>query len=133
MAEPKEGRTKGVSVLVVEDEPLIAFFLEDTLDELGYRCCGIADSAEEALTLARTERPAVALVDVGLRGDRDGVDVANELSALGVIVVFLTGSGDAETRQRLATAQPHGIIAKPCNHQDIARMLESARRAVGEH
>jgi len=132
MAQPNEGRTEGVSVLVVEDEALIAFFLEDTLDELGYRCCGIADSADEALTLARAERPAVALVDVGLRGNRDGVEVANALTALGVVVIFLTGSGDLETRQRLAAAQPHGIIAKPCNHQDIARMLESAQRAVGQ-
>src|SRR3546814_6121895 len=63
----------GAGVLIVEDEALVALFLEDTLDTLGYRCCGVADNAEEAVSLAQARRPALALVDVGLRGDRDGI------------------------------------------------------------
>jgi len=133
MSEPVAGGPDAVCVLIVEDEALIAFFLEDTLEELGYRCCGIAGTADEALSLAATERPSLALVDVGLRGSRDGIEVARELTRQGVTVVFLTGSGDSETRQRLAAVQPYGILAKPCNHQDIARMLESAERALAGH
>lgn len=120
----------GTSVLIVEDEALIAFFLEDTLEDLGYSCCGVAETAEEAVALAEAERPALALVDIGLRGNRDGIELAAELGELGVTVMFLTGSGDADVRRRAESVRPHGFLAKPCNQFDIALMLDSARRAL---
>jgi DNA-binding NarL/FixJ family response regulator len=115
------------SVLVVEDEALVALYLEDTLDALGYQCCGVADSAEEAISLAATQRPALALVDVGLRGSRDGIAVAAELADLGVAVVFLTGSSDSETRSRAEAVRPQAILSKPCSERDIAVALASAQ------
>src|SRR3546814_13315400 len=84
----------GAGVLIVEDEALVALFLEDTLDTLGYRCCGVADNAEEAVSLAQARRPALALVDVGLRGDRVGIALAADLTVLGIAVVFLTGRSE---------------------------------------
>ena len=118
------------SVLVVEDEALVAFYLEDTLDALGYQCCGVANSAEEAVSLAAAQRPALALVDVGLRGSRDGIALASDLADLGVAVVFLTGSSDSETRRRAEAMQPHGFLSKPCNERDIALVLESAQLSL---
>lgn len=114
------------SVLIVEDEPLVALYLEDTLDVLGYQCCGVADSAEEAIALATTLRPGLALVDVGLRGNRDGIAVASDLTALGIGVVFLTGSSDSDTRRRAEAVGPQVILNKPCDERDIARALEHA-------
>ncbi|HEY9536814.1 MAG TPA: response regulator [Kiloniellaceae bacterium] len=116
----------GAGVLIVEDEALVALFLEDTLDTLGYRCCGVADNAEEAVSLAQARRPALALVDVGLRGDRDGIALAADLTELGIAVVFLTGASDLETRRRAEAARPYGILSKPCSERDIALMLASA-------
>lgn len=124
------GTAAGGGVLIVEDEALVAFYLEDTLDELGYRCCGVADCAEDALSLAEVRRPAIAFVDVGLRGSRDGVALAAELKERGIGVVFLTGASDIDTRRRIEAVGPHGIIAKPCNPRDIAVMLASAERAL---
>lgn len=130
MSDTGTGPENNARVLIVEDEALIAFFLEDTLDELGYPCCGVADSAEQAMTLANEQRPDVAFVDIGLRGSRDGVAVASDLRDLGVTIVFLTGTSDPQTRERAEAVRPHGILNKPCNHVDIASMLESARRAA---
>lgn len=115
------------SVLIVEDEALVALYLEDTLDALGYQCCGVADSADEAVSLATTQRPALALVDVGLRGSRDGIAVASELTDLGVAVIFLTGASDSDTRRRAEAVAPQAILSKPCNEYDIARVLKSAQ------
>jgi len=129
MSEMSTGRAEGASVLIVEDESLIAFFLEDTLDELGYACCGVAENAERAVALAKEQRPTLAFVDIGLRGDQDGVAVASKLRDLGVTIVFLTGSSDPETRRRAEAVGPHGILNKPCNHIDIAGMLKSAHAA----
>lgn len=119
-------------VLIVEDEALVALYLEDTLDALGYRCCGVADSADGALSLAASMRPALALVDIGLRGNRDGVAVASELAELGVGVVFLTGSSDEETLRRVETAGSHGFLSKPCSESDIARALKLALAAPAQ-
>jgi len=133
MSELTSSPADGIGgVLIVEDEALVAFYLEDTLDELGYRCCGVADSAEEALSLAEAESPALAFVDVGLRGSRDGVTLAAELMARGIGVVFLTGASDMETRRRIEAVGPHGILAKPCNSRDIAVTLAAAQRALAE-
>lgn len=120
-------------VLIVEDEVLVAFYLEDTLDVLGYKCCGIASAAEEAVLLAERQRPALAFVDIGLRGSRDGIAVASKLTELGVTIVFLTGSHDAETRRRAEAVRPHGILSKPCGEQEVAHMLESARLPLPRH
>lgn len=122
-----EGAAHPASVLIVEDEALVALYLEDTLDSLGYQCCGVADCAEEAVSLASQARPTLALVDVGLRGSRDGIAVASDLAELGVAVVFLTGSSDSDTRSRAEAVRPRGILSKPCSESDIARALKSAQ------
>lgn len=119
----------GNSVLVVEDEHLVALYLEDALESLGYACCGIAGKAEDALSIAAEARPAAALVDVGLRGDTDGIALACELRArFGTAIIFLSGATDAETRQRAKAAQPLGFLSKPCLEHELADALDVALR-----
>ena len=118
------------SILVVEDESLVALFIEDTLDDLGLPCCGIADCAAEALVLAERHRPGAALVDIGLRGDRDGIALAEELTRrLGITVVFLTGATDDGTLARARAAGAHGFLGKPCTDPEIAAVVPSALAA----
>ena len=126
MSNAEHGFRNSPGVLIVEDEALVALYLEDALESLGYRCCGVTDTADEALALARAYKPAAALIDVGLRGGRDGISLAADLAELGVTVIFLTGSADAQTRARAEEVRPHGILSKPCTEQDLARMLGSA-------
>ncbi|MEQ9331870.1 response regulator [Thalassobaculum sp.] len=125
-------------VLIVDDEMLIAAYLEDTLETLGFRCCGIAGSAEEAVALAQEHRPAIALVDIGLRGTTDGIELGRHLSeALGVAVVFLSGAADTRTRHRAEAVAHHGFLAKPCSEDEIAAVLTrfagSPRTATDRH
>lgn len=125
--EPIHGPGPNASgVLIVDDEALIAAYLEDTLDSLGYRSSGVAASASEAIALAREQRPAVALVDIGLRGTTDGITLARELiEDLGIAVVFLTGATDAATRQAADAVGPRGFLNKPCTDAEIAAMLRA--------
>lgn len=120
---------QGDRVLVVEDEPLVALYLEDALESLGYVCCGIAATAEDALAVAETERPVAALVDIGLRGSRDGIALACELrERFAIAVIFLSGATDAETRQRAETARPRGFLSKPCLEPELGDALQAALR-----
>lgn len=118
-------------VLVVEDEYLVALYLEDALDDLGYRCCGVAGTAEEALSMAESERPAIALVDIGLRAGGDGISLARDLrDRFEIAVIFLSGSSDPETRRRAEAAQPRGFLSKPCMDDELAAALRSALAAA---
>jgi DNA-binding response OmpR family regulator len=66
-------------ILVVEDEGLIAFAVEWALKLAGHDILGPVDSVEDAIRLARASRPDLALIDLNLRDDGDGVDVARFL------------------------------------------------------
>ena len=64
------------TLLVVEDEAIVAMDLREQLLELGYRVCGIASKANRAIELARQHRPDLVLMDIVIKGDRDGVEVS---------------------------------------------------------
>ena len=97
------------TVLVVEDEALIAMDLQWLLEEAGYRVLGPANSTAAAMALLDGEEPDVALLDVNL-GRSEVFDVANELASRKTRVIFLTG----HTAQKLPVAHRHRpLVAKP--------------------
>lgn len=85
-------------ILVVEDEPRIAGVIEDHLTRLGYEVVGAAGSGADALALADTTRPDLALMDIQLRGDVDGIAAAERLrAAYDIPTVYLSAYADDET------------------------------------
>jgi DNA-binding NarL/FixJ family response regulator len=101
-------------VLVVDDEQLIALSLRMTLEEMGIKVCGMAATADKAVELARLHRPTIVLMDVRLRGQSDGVDAALEIHRiLGSSVIFITGSREPETVERIHQDHPADILFKP--------------------
>jgi len=107
-------RSKKVSILIVEDEALVASYIEEVLGELGFHVAGIAASGIEALSLAAENRPALALVDIRLTGPIDGIELACLLrQKFALPAIFLSGLIDAETTERAQVAQPLGFLPKP--------------------
>jgi CheY-like chemotaxis protein len=97
------------SVLVVEDEALIAMDLQSLLEEAGYRVLGPANSTAAAMALLAGHDPDVAILDVNL-GRSDVFGVANELATRKTKLIFLTG----HTAQKLPPAHRHRpLVAKP--------------------
>jgi CheY-like chemotaxis protein len=97
------------SVLVVEDEALIAMDLQALLEDAGYRVLGPANSIAAAMALLDGNEPDVALLDVNL-GRSDVFGVANELANRNTKLIFLTG----HTAQKLPEAHRHRpLVAKP--------------------
>ena len=113
-------------ILIVEDNSLLAFMLEDALTASGHRVLGPALSADEALGLVAQERPALALVDVDLEGTRSGIDLVHELHERhGVPSLFATG----QLQQVCADATPAlGVLGKPFSPDDAVAAVD----AVGE-
>jgi DNA-binding NarL/FixJ family response regulator len=117
-------------ILIVEDDFLVASDMESGLKEAGIEVAGVASSAEEAVELAKAERPALAVMDIRLAGKRDGIDAALELFAtLGIRSVFATAHHDESTRTRAQPARPLAWVPKP---YAMATLVEAVRRALRE-
>ena len=109
-------------ILVVEDEPLVAFDNEHLLRESGYEVVATVDSLAEAVrVLGEDDDIHLVLSDITLSGDGDGTDVARAAAAKGVPVLFVTGACPVEAR-----ALAVGCLAKPYND----RMLKNALAAL---
>jgi response regulator NasT len=120
-------------VLIVEDDPILSLDLAELLEEWRYAVCGIASDAEAAIELARQHRPLLALVDVGIHGEMDGIDLAVRLRrefALPSIIV--TGSFSSELAERARPARPAGFLAKPYLPGELEKVLLEASRGGTE-
>lgn len=113
-----------VKVLIVEDEPLIADDIADRLEKNGYEVVGIADTAAKALAIIGREKPDMALLDVNIEGDTDGIDLAAKLT---IPFVFLTSYYDQKTLDRAKKTNPSGYIVKPFRENDLIANLEMAK------
>ena len=125
----REGGTDQNRILVVEDETLVALHLSSMLEDLNYDVCGMAPSGAAALDIAGRERPALALVDIGIRGDLDGIETARALrDRFAVPSLFMSGASDAETLQRARDVQACGYLCKPYGMAELKAALESIFR-----
>ncbi len=121
------------SVLIVEDEHLVAMHLQKTLSELGLNIVGPAPNAERALRLARDEKPDLAIVDIRLPGD-DGLSVANELFAKHAIpVIILSAFSDPRYVEQTNLAGVFGYLLKPAMLDDLRVNLAVAWNRFVEH
>jgi CheY-like chemotaxis protein len=108
------GEARDGSVLVVDDEALVAMLLTDMLEDMGLRVCDTAATAQEAIALAETHRPDVVLMDIRLQGAGDGIDAAVEIHRRQKTpIIFLTGSRDQETLERIQRHHPADVLTKP--------------------
>jgi PAS domain S-box-containing protein len=114
-------------ILVVEDDPAVADLIVRYLKRSGYEVAACVASGEDALVEAARSRPHLALMDIGLRGDLDGVQTAERLQArFDVPVVFLTGLADDATIQRSHDAKAFGYLVKPFRPDDLKTSIDLA-------
>ena len=116
-----------VTILVVEDEQIVAVAIEGHLQRLGYRVVGTVSSGEEACAKAAELEPDLVLMDVHIEGPIDGIEAAERIrQSRDVPVVFLTAYSDVETVQRAKVVEPYGYIVKPFDPRDLHRTIEMA-------
>ncbi len=120
------------TVLVVEDEALIADDLQRTLERLGYRVPETAATGKDALRLVDALRPALVLMDIKLQGKMDGIEAAHTIRAShGIPVVFLTSHSDEGTLSRAKLAEPYGYLLKPFDERELRTAIEVALHKHG--
>jgi two-component system, response regulator PdtaR len=125
--------TEAHRVLIVEDDYLVAMEAEVALVEAGFEAAGIANSAEEAVRLAKSERPTLVVMDIRLIGKRDGIDAALEIfQETGVRCIFATAHHTLATRTRAAPTAPLGWLPKPYSMEDLIDTIKSAVAELNE-
>jgi two-component system cell cycle sensor histidine kinase/response regulator CckA len=116
-----------VRILVVEDEILVAEDLRERLTQMGYEVCDIMDTAEDAIAAVEKLAPDLVLLDIHLRGERDGIDVANHLRKYSQTpVIFLTAHADEATLERAGITEPLGYVLKPFDGRELRAAIEMA-------
>lgn len=114
-----------LGVLIVEDERIVAMDLQQTLVRMGYDAFAIASSADEAMRQATARRPDVVLMDIRIKGARDGIETATLLrERFGVPVVYLSAHADDATIERAKHTEPYGYLLKPVRSAELRSVLE---------
>lgn len=139
-AEPPSSRNRGRSsqgapgragattrVAIVEDEGVVALYLESLLTGWGYEVVATMASGEDAVGFAAASPPDLVLMDIKLRGEMDGVAAAREISATHDLpIVFLTAFSDDITVQQVGSAGAYGFVRKPFDDRDLRIAVEIA-------
>jgi DNA-binding NarL/FixJ family response regulator len=114
-------------VLVVEDDFLIAMQTEVALSTAGFEVVGPATTAEEAVALAGETQPALAVMDIRLASQRDGIDAARQIyQEFAIRCIFATAHDDAHTRGRAEPYAPLGWLPKPYTMASLVAAVAEA-------
>lgn len=121
-------------ILIVEDEMVIARDLESSLEAMGHEVVGIANDASRALQLHEDEKPDLALVDIRLKGERDGISLAAYLKEDSPVhIVFLTSFADKATVERASAVNASGYLLKPFSDEALFSSLSVILSQSDDH
>src|SRR5919199_2841285 len=114
-------------ILIVEDESIVAFNIQNRLQGLGYVVAAIVSSGEAAIQRAAQNPPDLVLMDIKLKGRIDGIEAAARIrSRFQIPVVYLTAYTNDETLHRAKLTEPYGYILKPFEARDLCTTIEVA-------
>lgn len=115
-----------VTILIVEDESIIAMDLQERFEFWGYSTPMIASSPEEALKKANDAKPDLALIDIKQKND-NGIELAKKITnSLDTAVIYITGYLTDETMQLMRATKPYGYISKPFEENQFKYTVEDA-------
>ena len=117
----------GKKILIVEDNAIVALELKERLSRIGYAIVGIAGTGHDAINLARKTEPDLILMDINLKGDMDGIMVAEQIGTFRKVpVIFITACSNEETKNRAMKIAPAAYLVKPFKEQELYSSIEKA-------
>ena len=112
-----QSSTTTETLMIVEDEAMVAITLRDELQDAGYNVLDLTDRQDDALEVAKAEKPHLALVNIRLAGGDDGIELSEHLKALEIPVLLISGQA---SRASSAKTVAIGSMPKP---YDAAEMV----------
>lgn len=121
--------TSNFKILIVDDEVLIAEFLKDELNALGYNNIVMAHNKAQCIKQIENFCPELILLDIRMRSEREGIEIAEEINQnYQIPFIFITAHSDKEILQQALKTAPAGYITKPIKQIDVyaaVRVVES--------
>jgi DNA-binding LytR/AlgR family response regulator len=112
---------------IVENDLLIAESIAVTLKQIGYRFTKPVCNYKDALKMIAAEKPDLLLIDIGLDGKQDGIELASKVNQdFGLPFIFLTANSDKATVTRAKDVKPYAYLVKPFNEHDLYSAIEIA-------
>jgi len=115
------------TILIVEDQFVEADYLRLLLTKSGYHVCSIARSVAQAQEIIKNERPDIVLLDIFLKGNKTGIDLAWELQSMHIPFIYLSANSNEDVLKTAKATQPYGFLVKPFREKDLLITLEIAR------
>jgi two-component system, response regulator PdtaR len=116
------------TILIVEDEPIVAMQLQESLEGMGYAVGAIIDSGDEVLGAVMKGKPDLILMDIKLRSFIDGVDAAKRVKLVydDIPVIYLTAYPSKGSQDRALGTDPAAYLTKPINDNSLREQIERA-------
>ena len=115
------------TVLIVEDELIVARDIRKTLERNGFRIAGVARTAEKALQIIEESEPSLALLDIFLKGNLTGIDLAKHLNQKAIPFIYISANSNQQVLEAAKTTNPYGFIVKPFRERDLLVTIDIAR------
>ena len=113
------------NILIVEDDGILAAFLQDTLTAFGYTALQPVATGEEAITKAAEQKPQLVLMDIELAGEMNGITAAEHIqSASDIPIIYLSGYSQYPLLQKAKVVAPYGYLVKPVPVEELVAMIE---------
>lgn len=123
-------------ILIVEDEPIIALNLKQTLIELGYYPFGISNNRCKTMKILESteDKPDLILMDIYLQGPTTGIEIAKELKTIlpEVPIIFLTANSELATIKEASETFAYGYLIKPYKESHLQASIEIALKKSQE-
>ncbi|KJS05363.1 MAG: hypothetical protein VR77_08945 [Flavobacteriales bacterium BRH_c54] len=117
----------GIKVLIVEDEVLVAEEIAADMEDYGFEVTEIATSSEECLSSIENNVPNIILMDINIKGNKDGIETAKLIHQTSKIpIIYLTANTDSVTFKRALESLPNAFISKPYQKKDLYSAVEIA-------
>lgn len=118
-------------ILIVEDEFILADKIEKVLKENGFNVLPATDNFNDAITLIKNELPDIALLDINIKGSKDGIELAGYIySHYNIPVIFLSALTDQETILRAKAAHPNTYIIKSKPFLQPTELIEAIQQQL---
>lgn len=121
-------------ILIVEDESLVALDISESIISLGYRSVGTASNFDAAIELVNKNRPDLVLMDICLKGEKDGIEVASTIKAkFDIPVIYITALNSEEDIQRAVLTNPSAYLIKPFDMKSLQIAIKIALNHNGNN
>ena len=116
-----------VKIMIVEDESIVALDLSMRLQKEGYEIAGIATNSNDAVALFTEQKPDLVLMDINIKGNKDGIETAKELKKVQEVpLIFLTAFSQNEYVNRAKAVNPSAYLVKPFNNDSLHTSIQIA-------